>query len=157
MSRKRKILLVYVLAFAALAAVAQWRHAKSPSGAGGLKIYWFIPDGLRAEPVVFRIFEWARKGDLPNLKRMMEKGAFGYSRPVFPSHTPVNFASLLTGATPAVHGIADGAMRVEGYPLAISARGGFSSVSKRVPSLWSTLEERRLLVSLLSVPGSTPP
>ena len=67
------------------------------------KIYWFIPDGLRAEPDMFTVFKWAQEGKLPNIKKMMENGAYGYSIPDFPGHTPVNFASLLTGAHPTVH------------------------------------------------------
>src|SRR5687768_12952174 len=64
------------------------------------KLYWFVPDGLRADPDVFKIFQWAREGKLPNVRRMMEEGSYGYSIPVFPSHTPVNFASLFTGVAP---------------------------------------------------------
>ena len=87
----------------------------------------------------------------------MAQGSYGYSRPVFPGHTPTNFATLLTGATPKVHGIADGPMHIEGYPLMMVSKGGFSSVAKKVPPIWYTLEERGLVSTLLSVPGSTPP
>lgn len=127
------------------------------AGTKPLKLYWFIPDGLRAEPVTMKVFEWAREGKLPHLRTLMERGTHGYSIPVFPSHTPTNYATLLTGSTPRVHGIADGAMRSEGYPLKMVAKGGFSSVSRRVPPIWHTLEEQDALVALLSVPGSTPP
>ncbi len=122
-----------------------------------LKLYWFIPDGLRADPSLFTIFKWAEEGLMPNLKKMMDSGAYGYSVPVFPGHTPVNFATLLTGCTPRVHGIADGPMHIEGYPLDMVSKGGFSSVSKRVPPIWYTLEEHGFLSTLLSVPGSPPP
>ena len=105
------------------------------------KIYWFIPDGLRAEPDMFTVFKWAQEGKLPNIKKMMENGAYGYSIPDFPGHTPVNFASLLTGAHPTVHGIADGPMHVEGFPLAKPSAAGFSSNAKKVPPIWKTLEE----------------
>lgn len=122
-----------------------------------LKLYWFIPDGLRCDPVVFKVFEWARQGDLPNIKKMMETGASGYSRPVFPGHTPTNFATLLTGATPKVHGIADGSMHIEGYPLKMVSKGGFSSVAKKVPPIWYTLEQNDVHATVISTPGSTPP
>lgn len=122
-----------------------------------LKLYWFIPDGLRADPSLFTVFQWAEEGLLPNLQKMMAAGAYGYSVPVFPGHTPTNFATLLTGATPRVHGIADGAMHIEGYPLQMVSKGGFSSVAKKVPPIWYTLEENGLQATLLSVPGSTPP
>lgn len=122
-----------------------------------LKLYWFIPDGLRADPDLFTIYDWAEEGVLPNLKKMMDNGAWGYSVPVFPGHTPTNFATLLTGSTPKVHGIADGPMHIEGYPLKMVSKGGFSSVAKRVPPIWYTLEEHGLRSAILSVPGSTPP
>ncbi|MDD4974409.1 MAG: alkaline phosphatase family protein [Bacteriovorax sp.] len=122
-----------------------------------VRLYWFIPDGLRAEPVTFKIFEWAKNGELPNLKRLMDEGSYGYSIPVFPGHTPTNFATLMTGTTPDVHGIADGPMRIEGYPLSMVSKGGFSSQAKKVPPIWYTLEQNKMLVSLLSIPGSTPP
>lgn len=122
-----------------------------------LKLYWFIPDGFRADPKVFQLFEWARQGKLPNIKRLMDNGSYGYSIPVFPGHTPSNFATLLTGTYPEIHGIADGPIRLQGYPLQIVARNGFSSHAKLVPPMWYTLEKSGEKVSLLSVPGSTPP
>ena len=94
---------------------------------------------------------------LPNIGRLLRNGVSGYSLPVFPGHTPTNFASLMTGTLPNVHGVADGSMRLEGYPLQMVARGGFSSVAKKVAPIWYTLEEQQQSVGLLSVPGSTPP
>jgi len=122
-----------------------------------VRLYWFVPDGFRAEPVTFKIYQWAQEGKLPNIKRMMDEGSYGYSIPVFPGHTPTNFATLMTGTTPDVHGIADGPMRIEGYPLQMVSKGGFTSQAKKVPPIWYTLEEKKFLVSLLSIPGSTPP
>lgn len=122
-----------------------------------VKLYWFIPDGLRADRSTFNIFQWAESGLMPNLRKMMDGGTYGYSMPVFPGHTPTNFATLLTGSTPKVHGIADGPMHIEGYPLAMVSKGGFSSIAKKVPPIWYTLEKNGLTSTLLSVPGSTPP
>ena len=122
-----------------------------------LKIYWFIPDGLRSEEEVFKIYDWAKSGELPNLKYLIENGSYGFSKPVFPSHTPVNFATLMTGTWPDKHGVADGPMRLQGYPLNMILKGGFSSAAKKVPPIWTTLEKENNMVSLLSIPGSTPP
>jgi len=130
---------------------------ENSAGAGSALLYWFIPDGMRADPDLFRVFEWAKEGKLPNIGKLMEMGAWGYSIPVFPSHTPTNFATLFTGSHPCVHGIADGPMHIEGKPLARPSLGGFSSTAKRVPPIWVTLEEAEKSVFLLSVPGSTPP
>ena len=122
-----------------------------------LKLQWFIPDGMRADPDLFQVFQWAQEGQLPNIGKLMERGSWGYSIPTFPSHTPTNFATLLTGALPEVHGVADGPMHVEGFPLAQPSVGGFSSTARKVPAIWSLLERSGRSVFLLSMPGSTPP
>lgn len=121
------------------------------------KVYWFIPDGIRAEPGLFNIYRWAEEGKLPNIKRMMDRGSYGYAKPNFPSHTPTNFATLLTGTYPEKHGVNDGPMRAMGKPLDKVAVGGFSSVAKKIPPIWVTLEEAGKTIALLSIPGSTPP
>jgi predicted AlkP superfamily phosphohydrolase/phosphomutase len=122
------------------------------------RLYWFIPDGMRADPDLFNIYKWAAAGKLPNIKRMMERGTYGFAKPVFPSHTPANFASLFTGCYPEVHGVNDGPMHVEGNPLAQVSVSGFSSTAKKVEPIWVTLENAlNCDTFLLSVPGSTPP
>lgn len=122
-----------------------------------VKLYWFIPDGMRAEENLFTVYKWAEEGKLPNIKKMIDSGSYGYSIPDFPSHTPVNFAALLTGAHPAVNGVADGPMRVEGKPLEKPSLSGFSSAAKKVSPIWTVLENSGKKVALLSMPGSTPP
>ncbi len=124
---------------------------------GSLRLYWFIPDGMRADPDLFTVFQWAKEGKLPNIKKLMDRGSYGYSYPNFPSHTPTNFATLLTGAYPEIHGINDGPMHALGKPLDSVAVGGFRSVAKKVTPIWKTLEDAGMKVSLISVPGSTPP
>lgn len=121
------------------------------------KLYWFIPDGMRAEPQLFNIYRWAQEGKLPNIKKMMQQGAYGFAKPAFPSHTPVNFATLFTGQLPDKHGVADGPMHIEGRPLNKVSVGGFSSAAKKTDPIWVTLERAGKDVFLLSVPGSTPP
>lgn len=122
-----------------------------------VKLYWFIPDGVRAEPSLFTVFKWAEEGKLPNIKKLMESGSYGYSYPNFPSHTPTNFAALLTGSYPEVNGVNDGPMHVIGKPLDKVAIPGFRSSAKKVSPIWTTLEEAGYKVAILSVPGSTPP
>lgn len=121
------------------------------------KLYWFIPDGMRADPDLFTLFSWAKEGKLPNIKKLIEKGSYGYSYPNFPSHTPTNFATLLTGSYPEVHGVNDGPMHAIGYVLDKVAVPGFRSVAKKVVPIWKTLEDAGLKVELISIPGSTPP
>lgn len=127
------------------------------AGSGKAKLVWFIPDGLRADPDVFQLFRWAEEGKLPNLRRMMQLGAYGYSIPVFPSHTPVNYATLFTGVSPLRHGVADGPIRLQGYPLSMISISGFHSTAKNIDPAWTIFERAGLASTLLSVPGSTPP
>ena len=122
-----------------------------------VKLYWFIPDGMRADPDLFNIFKWANEGKLPNIKKLMDRGSYGYSYPNFPSHTPTNFATLLTGSYPEINGINDGPMRTLGKPLNSVAVGGFRSTSRKIPAVWNFLEEAGHKVALISIPGSTPP
>lgn len=137
--------------------LARRRNETNPQAQRGWKLYWFVPDGLRADPDLFQMYKWAQQGKLPNIKRMMDQGSYGYSIPVFPSHTPVNFAALFTGVSPARNGVADGPIRLKDYPLKIVPRSGFSSIAKTIDPFWFTLEQAGLIVSMLSVPGSTPP
>lgn len=148
---KKLTLLIFVLIFITGILFITTRDDKK------IKLYWFIPDGMRAEPVTFNIFKWAEEGYLPNIKRMMEEGSYGFSMPVYPSHTPVNFATLFTGTYPAKHGVSDGPMHEEGNPLNKVSVGGFSSAAKKIEPIWLTMEKQNMRVTLLSVPGSTPP
>jgi len=143
---------VGVILLASLVSFKVFNNSKN----NDLKLYWFIPDGLRAEPQLFRMYDWAKEGKLPNIKKLMDAGTYGYSQTVFPSHTPVSFATLLTGATPKVHGIDDGPMHVLGQPLNKIAVPGFRSTSRKVPTIWNTLEDADLKVAVLAIPGSTP-
>lgn len=149
-------LMVFTIVFFVVAVFIA-RKSRNEDSVQKIKVYWFIPDGLRADREQFNIFEWARKGELPNLSKLMARGSYGYSRPVFPGHTPTNYATLLTGVFPDKHGVADGAMRTYGYPLRMVTKGGFSSLAKLVAPIWTELENENYLVSLQSLPGSTPP
>lgn len=155
---KKFLILILVLILGAGSAVYFFRNkSQSQKSNSPLKLYWFIPDGVRAEPGLFNIYQWAEEGKLPNIKKLMERGSYGYSFPTFPSHTPTNFATLLTGSYPEVHGVDDGPMHALGKPLDKVAVAGFRSVAKKVSPIWKTLEDAGFKVAILSVPGSTPP
>ena len=158
----KKIYQIFILSFslAVLGVILLFTVRKNPAifqGTRQPKLYWFIPDGMRADPKLFKVFQWAEEGKLPYIKKLMEEGAYGYSLPDFPSHTPTNFASLFTGVSPKFHGIADGPMHTEGHLLKRPSVAGFSSTAKWVPPVWTFMEELKKKVVLLSLPGSTPP
>lgn len=122
-----------------------------------VKLFWLTADGLRADKDLFKMYEWANEGKLPNIKKLMDRGVYGYSTPTFPTLTSNNIATLHTGSTAKVHGVVEGAMRAEGYPLEQAVINGFSSASKKVEPSWSILEKAGKNTVVLSVPGSTPP
>jgi predicted AlkP superfamily phosphohydrolase/phosphomutase len=126
------------------------------NNADQVKLYWLTADGLRADHL-FDLYKWAQEGKLPNIKKLMDRGAYGYSIPEFPTLTSNNIATLHTGATARVHGIIEGAMRTEGHPLERGSVNGFSSAAKKVPPTWAILEKAGKKAVVLSVPGSTPP
>jgi predicted AlkP superfamily phosphohydrolase/phosphomutase len=127
------------------------------SGPDQVKLYWLTADGLRADKDLFDMYRWANEGKLPNIKKLMDRGAYGFSVPYFPTLTSNNIATLHTGATSRVHGIVEGAIRLQGKPLESGAINGFSSASKKVDPSWSILEKAGKNTVVLSVPGSTPP
>lgn len=151
---KKKFTLLPLALVALLIAFLSYSQSPQP---GKLKLYWFIPDGVRSEPELFTIFKWAEEGKLPNIKKLMKRGSYGYSKPTFPGHTPTNFATLLTGSYPLKHGVTDGPMHIEGKPLDSVAVAGFRSSARKIKAVWSMLEDTGEKVSILSVPGSTPP
>lgn len=132
-------------------------ESQGKSSRDQVKLYWLTADGLRADKDLFDMYKWAKEGKLPNIKKLMDRGAYGYSIPEFPSLTSNNIATLHTGATAKVHGIVEGAMRAEGHPLERAVVNGFSSISKKVAPTWSILEAAGKKTVVLSVPGSTPP
>ncbi len=131
--------------------------ARQNSSSNGVKLYWLTADGLRADKDLFDMYKWAQEGKLPNIKKLMDRGTFGYSIPQFPTLTSNNIATLHTGATARVHGIVEGSIREEGHPLVQPVINGFSSASKKVAPSWAILEAAGKNAVVLSVPGSTPP
>jgi predicted AlkP superfamily phosphohydrolase/phosphomutase len=119
-------------------------------------LYWFVPDGLRADEQEFKLYEWARAGKLPNIQKLMKSGSYGYSSPVFPGHSAINFAALMTGSSALKHGVSDDSIRLNANAINGPAINGYNSFAKKTPSAWNIFEEHNLSSSLLSVPGSTP-
>ncbi|WP_245605191.1 alkaline phosphatase [Niabella soli] len=76
--------------------------------------------------------------DMPNLKKLMREGSSSLSaRSVLPSSSAVNWASMLMGAGPTVHGYTEWNSAVPEIPSADSSRYGL------FPSIFSILKEQR--------------
>ncbi|HZD39691.1 MAG TPA: alkaline phosphatase family protein, partial [Terriglobales bacterium] len=98
------------------------------------------------------VHEMLRSGDLPNLAKLIEGGAFADDvLPCFPPFTASGFATLWTGAPPRITGISGN--RVPRLPRSaftiLESRGGFNNALLRAEPLWASAERagRRVVVT----------
>ncbi len=96
-------------------------------------------------------------GALPNLQRVIERGASGVLRAVEPTYSPVVWTSIFTGKTPAKHGItgwydarSDNLHASRLWRLVGGA--GWSSVVVNVPGTWPPKQMSGALVSGFPIP-----
>jgi len=94
-----------------------------------------------------------KKGELPNLRALMEKGASGTLASTIQPITPQAWSTFMTGCNAAKHGIFDFIERVPASHDVRFVNGSF----KRVKSLWGILSERGLKVGVVNVPFTYPP
>src|SRR4029453_11398555 len=98
------------------------------------------------------VHEMLRSGQLPNLAKLIEGGAFADDViPCFPSLTAPAFASLWTGAPPRITGISGN--RVPRLPRSqftiLESSAGFNSALLQAEPLWASAERggRRVVVT----------
>ncbi len=98
-------------------------------------------------------FRWAEAGELKNLKRLMDRGAWGPLASTTPPATFPAWTSIFTGLGPGRHGITDFTRPVPGA----HALRFVSANDRRGETLWQRLarDGRRALV--VAVPGTYPP
>ncbi|HXV80662.1 MAG TPA: alkaline phosphatase family protein [Candidatus Binatia bacterium] len=99
--------------------------------------------------------EMLRSGDLPNLAKLIEGGAFADDViPCFPPFTASGFASLWTGAPPRITGISGN--RVPRLPRSaftiLESSGGFNNALLQAEPLWATAERAGWRVVVTHVP-----
>ncbi len=74
---------------------------------------------------------------MPNLKKMMQEGAWSLkARSVLPSSSAVNWASMLMGAGPTIHGYTEWGSKVPEIPSADSTE------NKKFPSIFSLIHQQ---------------
>jgi predicted AlkP superfamily phosphohydrolase/phosphomutase len=129
-----------------------------------LIIAWVAPSGLCAQtPTKAIVLAWdgavpafvhemLRSGQLPNLAKLIEGGAFADDViPCFPSLTAPAFASLWTGAPPRITGISGN--RVPRLPRSqftiLESSAGFNNALLQAEPLWASAERggRRVVVT----------
>jgi len=77
------------------------------------------------------------KGNFPNLRKMMDKGSYSLeARSVLPSSSAVNWASMIMGSPPELHGYTEWGSKTPEIPSRIIGKGGI------YPSIFSLLNEQ---------------
>lgn len=96
---------------------------------------------------------WAEEGHLPNLKRMMEEGAYGELGSTLPPMTAPAWTAFATGCNPGKHRLYDWIAREpDSYRFTpVTALDGMA------PTIYSLLSEQGRKVVSLNVPMTYPP
>ncbi len=93
------------------------------------------------------------EGWMPNLKALIQAGAYTRARALFPGVTPINWATIATGAHPGTHGITDFAVLDPHDPLD-GGRDGFISTSYQAETLWQAACREGYRAATLNFPGA---
>ncbi len=99
------------------------------------------------------IDSYVRAGMMPNLAQLIERGGYTHIRSVFPGVTPINWATISTGAYPHTHGITDFMVLDEGDPLD-GGRDGFIGETYQAETLWQAAARQNYRVATLNFPGA---
>jgi len=96
---------------------------------------------------------WAEQGKLPNIARLLERGANGPLRSVFPPVTAPAWVSFQTGKNPGKHGVFEFLQHDESsfelVPVNATMRDGLT--------IWDLLSRAGKKVAILGVPVTYPP
>ena len=99
--------------------------------------------------------EYLAAGDMPHLAELRKRGAYTRLHSVFPGVTPVNWASVATGAFPGTHGITDFLVLEPGHALD-SGTNAFLSSTRQAETLWEAANKAGLSTATLNFPGAWP-
>jgi predicted AlkP superfamily phosphohydrolase/phosphomutase len=96
------------------------------------------------------------EGRLPNIAKLIERGARARPFPALPTHTPVNWATIGTGAWPGTHGITGFGMIDKTGPLDTTLTS-FDTGNLQAPPLWQIAADVGLKSLVLKWGGPTFP
>jgi len=112
-------------------------------------------DEVETNPILlvgFDGFEWSvalpmvRDGELPNLRRLMERGTWGRLRSFAPGESPTLWTSAATGMAAERHGILGFVKKKRNGE---SERALYTSADRDVPAFWNILSERGRRVAVI--------
>lgn len=112
--------------------------------------------GLDA-PIVPRLYDYAMNGDLPTIRSLIDRGVFAKNCLVpFPTITPPNWTTIVTGAWPGTHGITCFNVHVPGTPLD-QTHPGFDTADCDAEYIWNAIARAGKRSVLVNYPSSWPP
>jgi len=104
-----------------------------------------------------RVDQYAREGFLTNIKKLIEGGVFAENCLVpYPTVTPPNWTTIVTGAWAGTHGITDFHVHRPGDPLD-KVHQGFTTEDCQAEYIWESAEKAGKKVIILNYPCSWPP
>ena len=105
------------------------------------------------DAVVASLFEqYLAEGMLPNAQKLIDRGAYTRAEALFPGVTPINWATIATGAYPGTHGITDFAVLNPGDQLN-GGQDGFRRSSYKAETLWEAVCKAGNKCATLDFPG----
>jgi predicted AlkP superfamily phosphohydrolase/phosphomutase len=96
---------------------------------------------------------WIEAGDLPNLKALRDRAAWGTMNSVIPYLSPPAWTTAVTGVNPGRHGIFDFQRRLPGQNMIVTE----TSKSRRSPPIWNLLKGTGKKVAIINIPMTDPP
>lgn len=91
-------------------------------------------------------------GRMPNVARLLDRGARGILESTMPPITPVAFSSFITGVNPGKHGVFDWSLH-----HGDGTRGMVNAAALRAVPFWTYLNHKGIRVGLFNVPLTYPP
>jgi predicted AlkP superfamily phosphohydrolase/phosphomutase len=108
-------------------------------------------------PIPERVYEWARQGELPAIAALIKNGVYAKNcLPPFPTITPPNWTSIVTGAWAGTHGVTHFNVHYPGDPLDVTHQG-FTSDDCLVETMWEAAEREGHKSIIVNYPTSWPP
>jgi len=112
--------------------------------------------GLDA-PIAPRVYRYAVEGKLPTIGRLIREGVYGENCLVpFPTITPPNWTTIVTGARPGTHGITCFQVHVPGDPLDVT-HPGFNTADCQAEYIWTAAERAGKRTIIVNYPSTWPP
>ena len=143
-----------VLALVALLLVPAvlYTGRSSVDESGRLRVVLISIDAARFDHLV----ELAKRGELPNIAKLLEEGLYAEMEVVFPTATAVSHAAISTGAPPGLNGITGNAIHLPGRRITETV-SGFNGSYLLAEPIWVAADRQGLKTIVVSFPQSTPP